>query len=125
MARLEKLDKIKRGEIWVVDLRSAVGWEVVKKRPALIISANQINSIAPVVIILPISSQVPKILGPERVLVTERETGLEKNSVIMVTQIRAIDKTRLIKKVGNLRRDKLFEVEESIRLILGMIELDN
>lgn len=124
MVRVTGSRKIFRGEIWVVNLTpsSAVGWEIAKKRPALIISANQINSISPLVIIIPISSRIPKVLAVEKILIAKREKILEKDSVALVNQIRAIDKTRLVKKLGKISDEKLEEVEEALKLVLGMVE---
>ena len=59
----------KRGEIWAADLRPGLGWEVAKIRSALVISSNPVNQTSGVVVIIPISSQLPKILGPERILI--------------------------------------------------------
>lgn len=121
MARLITKNPLpKRGEIWIVDLRPGKGWEVSKKRPAIVISANQINSRSPLVIILPISSQIPAILGVERILLPGNSTSLKKDSLILVHQIKAIDKSRLIKKIGTLAKDKLEEVEDSLNLVLGL-----
>lgn len=119
MARL-----IKRGEVWITDLRPTIGWEVAKKRPAIIISIDQINDISPVVVIIPLSSRVPKILGPERILIPSQRANLKKDSVVLTTQIRAIDKKRLIKKIGYISGDLLKEIEGSLKLVLGMTELD-
>lgn len=112
--------RIKRGDIWAADLRPGIGWEVTKRRPALIISHNAINSIYPTVIVIPISSQAPSILGPERVFISKKGTKLQKDSVILTTQMRAIDKTRLFKKIGVISEAKLIEVEESIKIVLGL-----
>lgn len=120
MARLS----IKRGDILVTDLRPGIGWEVTKKRPALIISVSELNNISPTVVLIPISSQISKILGPERILLSKEDSNLAKDSVMLVHQIRAVDKKRLLKRVGKLSKEKLLEVEESIKLILGMTPLD-
>ena len=111
---------IKRGEIWVGDLRPGVGREVVKKRPVIIVSKNEINTISPTVIVIPISSQTYPILGPERIFLPAKGTKLEKDSVILVYQIRAIDKQRLIKKIGTLPPKTLKAVEQSLKLILDL-----
>lgn len=124
MARLDIKSPIKRGEIWVTDLRSTVGWEVAKKRPALIISNNDINSLSPIVIVIPLSSQIPEVLGPERLFIKKEETGLDKDSVIFIIQIRAIDKSRISKKVGKISKQKLLEVEEAVKLVLGLTSLE-
>jgi|SRR3989344_5935096 len=125
MAVLRKRVNIYRGEIWVVDLHAGVGWEVAKKRPALVISNNQINRISPLVVIIPISSRIPEILGPERILISKKQTGLVKDSVMMINQIRTIDKKRLVSKTGKISEERLLEVEESLKLVLGMVDLDN
>lgn len=124
MARLKGPPKIKRGEIWVVDLKPGTGWEIAKKRPALVISNNSINSISPLVIIIPISSQIPKVFGPERIIISKSQANLDKDSIAMLTQIRAIDKSRLIKKIGIVRQGTLLEVEDALQLVLGITKLD-
>ncbi len=113
---------IRRGEIWVADLRPAVGYEVAKKRPALVISNNKIINNSPIAIVLPISSQLPAIYGPERIFISAEETNLAKDSVILTHQIRAIDKKRFGKKIGNISNSKMREVEESINIVLDLEE---
>lgn len=113
----------KRGEIWIVDLIPGKGWEVAKKRPAIIISANEINKISPLAIIVPISSNVPSVIGPERVLI-EKGSLLEKDSIALPNQIRAVDKSRISKRIGALSPNKLEEVEDALKLVLGITKLD-
>ena len=71
---------------------------------------------------LPLSSIVPQFIGPDVVKISSFG-GLDKESIILISQIRAIDNGRLIKKVGKISEDQLAEVEESLKLILGMIEI--
>ncbi len=113
---------IKRGDVWTADLRPGVGYEVAKKRPALVISNNAINMSSPITIILPISSQLTSALGPERIFLSADEINLEKDSVILTHQIRAIDKKRFGKKIGNISKAKMREVEESLGLVLDLEE---
>lgn len=113
----------KRADIWIADLIPGRGWEVAKKRPVIIISANEINRISPLVVIIPISSSIPKVLGPERVFI-EKEAAIKKDSVALPNQIRAIDKSRISKKTGTLSASKFAEVEDALKLVLGMVELD-
>lgn len=112
---------IKRRDIWIADLRPGRGREVVKKRPVVIVSKNEINSISPTVIIVPISSQIYPIMGPERIFLTAEGTRLEKDSVILTYQIRAIDKERLVKKIGALDTKMMHKVDEALRLILDLL----
>ena len=114
----------RRGEIYVADLNPFFGREIHKKRPVLIISHNIINQNFPTVIMLPLSSIVPQFIGQDVVKLFKFK-GLGKDSVILITQIRSIDKTRLIKKVGKISTEKLEEVEEALKLILGMTPLED
>ncbi|MEK7573538.1 MAG: type II toxin-antitoxin system PemK/MazF family toxin [Patescibacteria group bacterium] len=121
MARLSKTEKlIKRGDIWTVDLRPGAGCELAKIRPALIVSNDTVNVISPTAIIIPISSQIPPFIGPDRVFVSKKDLALSKDSVILCGQIRSIDKVRLKKKIGTLPKTKLHDVEEAIRLIFNL-----
>ncbi len=113
----------KRGEVYVADLNPSYGREIHKKRPVLIVSNNIINQQSPNLIMVPFSSIIPHNFSPDMVKVS-RFRWLDKTSVILTSEIRSIDKIRLIKKIGILSKDKLLEVEESIKLVLGMINLD-
>lgn len=115
---------IKRGEIWVSDLRPGLWGEIAKKRPAIVISSNPINKFYSTVIIIPLTSQKYNVIGPERLELSAEDTGLVKDSFALVTQMRAVDKKRLIKKSGSISRKKMFEVEESLKLVLGLIPLE-
>lgn len=110
---------IKRGDIWAVNLEPSLHREMHKKRPSLVISSNIFHEKTYHVIVIPISSQVPKTIGPEMVLVGKKE-GLEKKSVILPFFIRSIDQERLIEKMGSLTKTKLLEIEESLRLVLQL-----
>ncbi|MBI4078806.1 MAG: type II toxin-antitoxin system PemK/MazF family toxin [Candidatus Levybacteria bacterium] len=111
---------MKRGDIWSADLRGGTGFEVGKRRPAVIVSKDIIHAISPTVIIVPLSLQAYSILGPERVLIHRKDANLTKDSVALVTQIRAIDKTRLVKKMGSLPREVMQEIEKAIKVILDL-----
>lgn len=112
----------KRGEIYIADLNPSFGQEIHKKRPVLIISSNVINQNFPTVIMVPLSSIVPRDIGADSVKVS-KEVGFDKESVVLTTQIRSIDKRRLVEKVAKLTIEKLEEVEDALKLVLGMIEI--
>lgn len=112
----------KRGEVYITDLNPGFGREVHKKRPALVISNNTLNQAAATVIMLPFSSTVPQAISPEMVRI-RRFKGLDKDSVILTDQIRSVDQVRLIKKIGRLSKSQLSEVEDTLKLVLGMIEI--
>lgn len=114
---------IKRGQIWTANLNPGFGVEIRKKRPVLIISSDKINQNLNTTIVIPISSQVYP-LGPEKVLISKGSTGLDKDSVVLTVFVRAIDKARLIEKIGKVKQKQLLEVEDSLKLILGITSLD-
>src|SRR5258708_6978811 len=113
-------NEIKRGDIWTADLRPGKGQEVAKKRPALVISNNTLNTISPTVIIIPISSQKYSVLGPERIFLSAKDSSLPKDSVILSYQIRAVDKARLLKRVSSLKETILQEVEDALKIVLDL-----
>lgn len=110
---------IKRGEVWVVNLEPSLHREIHKKRPALVISSNFVHEKTYHVIVIPISSQAPKTIGPEMALVGKKE-GLGKQSIVLPLFIRSVDQERLVKKIGSLTETKILEVEESLKLILQL-----
>lgn len=113
----------KRGEIYIADLNPGFGREIHKKRPVLIISNDILNQTSFTTVITPFSSIVPQFISPDMVEAPQLK-GLDKESVILIDKIRSIDKERLMEKVGRLSQAKLSEVEESLKLVLGMVELD-
>lgn len=113
-------DYPKRGEIFIADLEPGYGKEIRKKRPALIISGNDFNKTFPTVVTIPFSSIVPDFVGPD-VIKFFNIKGLVKESALITTQIRSIDKVRLIKKVGKISEPKMQEVEGALKLVLAII----
>ncbi len=112
---------MKRGELWIINLEPGFGREIHKKRPALILSEDSINQKTTNVIIIPASSIVPQTIGVEMIRIGEKE-GLRQDSVLLPIFIRSVDHDRLIKKIGELSKKKLHQVEEAIRLVLGLEE---
>lgn len=110
---------MKRGDIWIVNLEPGFGRELHKKRPALIISHNNINNNTKDVIVVPSSTQIFNIIGPEVILIDEK-TGVDKPSVLLPVLIRSVDQQRLIKKIGSISKTKMEEVEEALKLVLDI-----
>lgn len=114
---------LKRGQIWTADLNPGFGREIHKKRPVLIVSADNYNQNTPYVIVIPTSSVIPRLVNPEMVVIG-RVKGLDKESVLLPIFIRSIDQERLIKRVGAISEEKMLEVEDALKLVLGMTTLD-
>ena len=110
---------IKRGEIYWVNLDPTIGSEIRKTRPALIVS-NDINNVhAQTVTLLPLSSSVDKVY-PFEVLIKPRAAGNKEVCKVKANQIRTVDKKRLGKIMGMLPGFLMLEVEEAMRLHLGL-----
>ncbi|MCU0287396.1 MAG: type II toxin-antitoxin system PemK/MazF family toxin [Acidobacteria bacterium] len=108
------MDFPRRGDIYLVNFDPTIGHEIKKSRPALIITNNINNEYSPVVTVIPLSSNVSKIY-PFDVRLSSGK-GLEKESKIMINQIRSVDKKRLIKKLSSVSHESIKLVETAIKL---------
>lgn len=110
-----------RGELWWADLGIPFGSEPGFRRPILVVQDDAFNkSNINTVIIVPLTTNVALAEAPGNVFVEQEETGLTKDSVVVVSQLSAIDKRRLIEFIGKVRKQTLEEIEEGIKLVLGM-----
>jgi len=103
---------VKQYEIYFVNLDPTVGAEVKKTRPAVVISPDEMNRYLRTVIIAPITSSIKNYPSRVSIMLQNRQ------GQIMLDQIRAIDKTRLTRKVGKLNPAKTAEVKNIIREML-------
>jgi len=106
---------IKRGEIFLVNFDPTVGAEARKIRPALVVSNNINNAHSPIVSISPITSNISRIYSFE-VKVPADTGGLQTRSKVMVNQTRAVDKIRLIKRLGHLPEEIMKQVNQALML---------
>lgn len=112
---------IKRGDLFYADLSPVVGSEQGGMRPVLVIQNNIGNHYSPTVIIAAITSKIAKPKMPTHVGIKAGEAGISRNSVILMEQIRTIDKQRLHDKIGQLDDQKMNQVDESLRVSLGLV----
>ena len=110
---------IKRGEIYYADLSPVVGSEQGGVRPVLIIQNNTGNLYSPTVIASAITSQLTKARLPTHIELREGQYGLPKDSVILLEQIRTLDKRRLKERLGNLSQPDMRKVDKAILISLG------
>jgi mRNA interferase MazF len=106
---------IKRGDVFWVNFDPTVGAEAQKIRPALVVSNDINNTHSPIVSIAPITSNVTKIYSFE-VEVPARTGGLKTRSKVMVNQSRAVDKLRLIKRLGHLPAEFMEQTDRALKL---------
>ncbi|KAM3093248.1 type II toxin-antitoxin system PemK/MazF family toxin [Phormidesmis sp. 146-35] len=105
MAKHSRVTYPNRGEVYLVSFDPTLGSEIKKTRPALILQNDIANLHSPITIVAAITSQFEDPLYPTEVLVQTPEGGLGNDSVVLLNQIRSIDKQRLIKRLGNLTAD--------------------
>ncbi|ERM91494.1 transcriptional modulator of MazE/toxin MazF [Caldanaerobacter subterraneus subsp. yonseiensis KB-1] len=109
----------KRGEIWLVNLNPTRGHEQSGIRPAVIISVDEFNFCpAELVVVVPVTSKNKNI--PLHVEIQSSESGLAKISFAKPEDIRSISKERLIKRIGQLSKKELQDLEEKIKILLGL-----
>ncbi len=114
--------EVKRGYIFFADLSPVIGSEQGGVRPVLVIQNNVGNKYSPTVIIAAITSQIDKAKLPTHVEVEAKEYGLEKDSVILLEQIRTIDKHRLRDKITELDEKLMQKVNQALKISLGLID---
>lgn len=115
--------QIRRGDVFYADLSPVVGSEQGGTRPVLILQNDIGNQYSPTTIVAAITSQIAKAKLPTHVEMEAQQSGLEKNSVILLEQIRTIDKSRLFQKVTSLNAPLMARVNQAIEISLGLIEL--
>ncbi|MBU7008419.1 type II toxin-antitoxin system PemK/MazF family toxin [Phosphitispora fastidiosa] len=115
--------QIRRGEIYFADLSPVVGSEQGGTRPVLVLQNDIGNQYSPTTIVAAITSQISKAKLPTHVEVTAKSSGLEKDSVILLEQIRTIDKSRLKEKVTTLNEEIMEKIAQAMEISLGLIEI--
>lgn len=117
------MSELRRGDIWLVDLEPTIGCEINKTRPAVIIQNDVGNQYNQITIIAPVSSNLAKIY-PIHVKIEAKKTGIDQDSKVCLNHIRAIDKRRLIKKLGMVDSETMGLIDEAIKISLGLVPLN-
>ncbi len=116
---------IKRGEIYYADLSPVVGSEQGGIRPVLIIQNDVGNRFSPTVIAAAITSQRTKTKLPTHIELTASDTGLSKDSIILLEQVRTIDKQRLRERMGKLNDFSMHRVDRALSVSFGLNEAEH
>ena len=114
------MNNIRRGDIYYADLSPVVGSEQGGLRPVLIVQNDVGNKYSPTVIAAAITSKMSKAKLPTHIDVTASQVGLLKDSVILLEQIRTIDKVRLKEKMGHLDEGTMSGVNEALFVSFGL-----
>ncbi len=124
MARKQKEEITpRRGEVYLVNFDPTIGSEIKKTRPALVIQNNIANAHSPVVIVAAITSRFEERLYPTEVFIQKGEAGLPRDSVVLLSQIRSVDKGRFLKRLGNLEDISMTRVNHALEISLGILEI--
>lgn len=111
---------VKRGDIYFADLSPVVGSEQGGVRPVLVIQNNLGNHFSPTIIVAAITAKMAKPKLPTHIGINANKTGIERDSVILLEQIRTIDKSRLKEKVCHLDKGMMKAVDEALRVSVGI-----
>lgn len=113
---------VKRGEIYYADLSPVIGSEQGGVRPVLIVQNDTGNRHSPTVIAAAITSQMGKAKLPTHIELQAMRYGLPKESVVLLEQVRTLEKSRLTKRLGQASPDMMQAVDEALSLSLGWKE---
>jgi len=117
------MTEILRGEIYYADLSPAIGSEQGGLRPVLMLQNDVGNKYSPTVICAAITSKMTKAKLPTHIDIKSAPSTLEKNSIIMLEQIRTIDKSRLQGKICTLDEETMKKVDLAAAISIGLIPL--
>lgn len=115
------MEQVKRGQIYYADLSPVVGSEQGGTRPVLVIQNDVGNKYSPTVIACAVTSQLTKAKLPTHIEVRQGQFGLPKDSVILLEQIRTLDKRRLKERLGQLDAETMSRVDRAILISLGFV----
>jgi len=114
------MGSIRRGDVFLVNFDPTVGAEAKKTRPALVVSNDVNNAHSPIVSISPITSNATRVYSFE-VKLPSGKGGLKTDSKVMVNQTRAVDKARLVKKLGHLPQEFMAQINQALKLHYELI----
>ncbi|WP_217587379.1 type II toxin-antitoxin system PemK/MazF family toxin [Lentibacillus saliphilus] len=114
---------VQRGEVYFADLSPVVGSEQGGIRPVLILQNNIGNRFSPTVIVAAITAQIQKAKLPTHVEIDAKRYGFDRNSVILLEQIRTLDKQRLTDKITKLDKEMMTKIDQALEISLGLKDM--
>lgn len=115
---------VKRGDIYYADLSPVIGSEQGGIRPVLIVQNDIGNKYSPTVIAAAITSQINKAKMPTHIEISAKEHGLQKDSVILLEQVRTIDKKRLRERVSHIEEPLMKNINKALEISFGLNGFD-
>jgi len=113
----------KRGEVYLVNFDPTIGSEIRKTRPALVIQNDIANRYSPITIVAAITSQIGERIYPTEALIEAGQSDLDRRCVVLLNQVRAIDKQRLVKRLAFFDSVLMEKVNQALEISLGLVNL--
>ncbi|MBI2158634.1 MAG: type II toxin-antitoxin system PemK/MazF family toxin [Candidatus Rokubacteria bacterium] len=110
---------VRRGDVVLARLDPTLGVEIKKTRPVIVLSNNSINQFAELAVVIPLTSSTVRV-SPSHAVIPKGAAGLAVPSKAVTEQIRAVDKRRLVKRLGRLTPDELAHVERALKNTLAL-----
>ena len=123
MGRQGEVAPPKRGEVVVVDFDPTIGAEIRKRRPAVVVQNDIDNRHSPITIVAALTSQIDDKQYPTEVRVHPPEGGVTRPSVVLLNQIRSVDRRRLVGRLGRLRPETMVRVGRALQISLGLVKV--
>lgn len=120
---MSKTGPVRRGDVFYADLSPVIGSEQGGVRPVLVIQNDVGNRYSPTVIVAAITSQIDKARLPTHIELSGAASHLERDSVVLLEQIRTLDKRRLRERLTQLDGATMLRVDEAIGISLGLREI--
>ncbi len=111
---------VKRGDLYYADLSPVIGSEQGGVRPVIVIQNDIGNRYSPTIIVAAVTSQINKAKLPTHIEIEAYRYGLTKDSVVLLEQVRTIDKKRLKEKIGRFDDDVMKKIDEALKMSLGL-----
>jgi mRNA interferase MazF len=112
-------DQLKRGEVWLANLNPSQGSEQAGVRPVIIFQNDIVSQFSTTIITIPLTTNLRRASLPICLLIEQKEGGLAQDSVALCFQMRVLDKTRLIRRLGQLHPKTITQLETVVLLTLG------
>ncbi|MCG3118065.1 MAG: Endoribonuclease EndoA [bacterium] len=111
--------EVHEGDIFLANMDPTIGVEMKKTRPVVIVSNDWINQFSQLVVVVPVTTSTQKV-SPSHVLIPAGQGGLNHLSKALTEQIRAMDKLRLVRRIGKLEKEYMAKLHEAMRNTLNM-----
>ncbi|NMF82742.1 type II toxin-antitoxin system PemK/MazF family toxin [Nodosilinea sp. P-1105] len=112
-------NQLKRGEVWLANLNPTQGSEQAGVRPVIVFQSDIVSQFSTTVITIPLTTNQRRASLPICVSIEQGDGGLSQASVALCFQMRVLDKSRLIKRLGQLKAETILQLEDTVLLTLG------